>query len=184
MTSNSTGILIVVLVLTVLVGTPLICIVFGLKKRKSSRSATVLLWTGIIILAAYFSAVVAFVVWVGPGRSGVLARGKSPTGQEYCVVQTFKGLTEPYQVSFYVRDASGIWRWNYLEHQDVAWRTATVDFSNGVAHVSHNGATVRDILLPTNTVDLATVQPGYRDDYCPSNFTAEDILAFHNKKFK
>ena len=186
MSPNTIRIFILLAVLVILVGTPLVCIFVGLKRLKTSspRGAKVPLWTGIIILAGYLSAVVAFVVWVGPARSGILAHGKSPTGQEYCVVQTFKGMVEPYQVSFYVRDSAGVWRWNYLAHQDVAWRSASVDFSNGVAHVSRNGLPFRDISLPTNTVDLSSVQPGYRDDYCPSNFTAENILEFHNSKFK
>lgn len=186
MTANHTSILILVLLLTILVGIPLFCVVLGFKlfKTCSSLAAKVLLGTGIAILCAYLLATLAFVLWVGPGRSGILAQGTSPEGREYCVVQTFKDMFEPYQVSFYIRDAAGVWRWNYLEHQDVAWRSARVDFSNGVARVSRNRVPFRDIGLPTNTLDLSSMQPGYRDDYCPSNFTVDDILRFHNRKFK
>ena len=113
-----------------------------------------------------------------------MAQGTSPEGRQYCVVQTFKDMVEPYQVSFYVRDVAGVWRWNYLEHEDVAWHSATVTFTNRVAHVSRNGVPFRDVVLPSNTVDLAEVQPGYQDYDCPANFTADDILKFHNRKFK
>jgi hypothetical protein len=186
MTTNYSGVFVLLLVLTIMIGLPLICVVLGFKRLKTIRShgAKALLGAGIAILCAYLLAILAFVVWVGPGRSGIVEQGISPEGRQYCVVQTFKDMVEPYQVSFYIRDAVGVWRWNYLEHEDVAWRSAAVTFSNGVAKVSRNGAPFRDIVLPTNTVDLASVQPGYRDEYCPSNFTSAEILEFHNRKYK
>ena len=186
MRTDYTSTFVLLLLLIILVGAPLLCVGWGIMKLKTcpSRSAKLLLGTGITILCGYLFLVLAYILLVGPGRSGILAKGVSPEGREYCVVQTFKDFVEPYQVSFYIRDAAGVWRWNYLEHEDIAWRSATVDFTNGVASVSRGGIPFRKIPLPTNTVDLTTVQPGYRDEYCPSNFTAEDILAWHNKKYK
>jgi len=163
-------------------------IVFGCGQNDEKARASLVIrffkWTGIVILFVCLALVLAFISSVQPGKSGILTRGVSPTGQEYCVVQTYKGLAEPYQVSFYVRDSAGLWRWNYLAHQDVAWRSATVDFSNGVACVSRDGLPLRDIPLPVDIVDLTQVLPGYRDGYCPSNFTVENVLEFHNNKFR
>ena len=176
---------ILLLTIGILVGLPLVCVVWGFKRLNICRSgcAKLLLGTGITILCTYLLTILAFVLWVSPGHSGILTQGVSPDGRQYCVVQTFKGMVEPYQVSFYVRDTDGIWRWNYLGHQDVAWRSATVTFSNGIARVKRNGTPFLDVLLPTNIVDLASVQAGYRDHYCPSNFTADDILEFHNRTY-
>jgi hypothetical protein len=175
----------VLAILAVLVLTPLACISFGISRLIcKSSGGKLFLGLGVGIVFVYGILVVGYLMMIGAGRSGIVARGSSPEGREYCIVQTYKGWTEPYQVSFYIRDASGVWRWNYLAHQDTVWNSATVTFSGGMAHVNHDGSPVRDIPLPTNTVDLTKIEPGYRDDYSPSNFTPEDILSFHNKKFR
>ena len=158
---------------------PIVCIGFGITIR-----ARRVLVSGIGILCIYVLLILGYVIMVWPGQSKILARGTSPMGQEYCIVQTYKGWAEPYQVSFYIRDGSGMWRWNYLAHQDIAWHSAIVTFTNGMAQVSRDGRPYRDVPMPTNTVDLARIEPGYRDEYCPSNFSAEDVLLFHNKRFK
>ncbi|MDP7062573.1 MAG: hypothetical protein QF489_06545 [Planctomycetota bacterium] len=146
---------------------------------KNSQTIFLSILFGVLILP-----IAGFVAWVRPGMSGVLAQGKSPTGQEFCVVQTYKGLTEPYQVSFYIRDADRIWRWNYLEHQGTAWRNASVEFADGEALVFRNGKPFRKIAMPTDTVDLATVPGGYVDYYCPPEFSVQDVLVFHNQNYK
>jgi len=174
----------VLVVFAVVALAPLACICFGLSRViNKSSGGKLLLGIGVGIVCVCGVLVAGYLMMIGAGRSGIVARGTSPDGREYCIVQTYKGWAEPYQVSFYVRDASGIWRWNYLAHQDTVWNTATVTFNGGVAHVSRDGRHYRDVPLPTNTVDLATIQPGYRDEYCESNFTPEDILSFHNEKF-
>ena len=178
--------IILIALILILFGTPILFLYLGIRQVKTSRSigGKILIGFGAAILLIYLSVIVAYVVLVGPGRSGILTRGISPQGLEYCVVQTFKGMAEPYQVSFYIRDTSGLWHWNYLAHQDDAWRLATVYFSNGVARVSRDGVFRREIPIPTNVVDLATVLAGYQDEYCPSNFAVEDILKYHNERFK
>ena len=170
----------------VLVGMPLLLLIFGVRQFRKSRSvgARIAMGIGVAVCATYLSTIAAFVWWIGPGRSGILVKGHSPEGMEYCVVQTFKDMVEPYQVSFYIRDADGLWRWNYLEHEDVAWGSAQVEFHGSVVKVSRNGQPFRDIPMPTGRVDIATVQAGYRDYYCPAVYSAEDVLRFHNKKYR
>jgi hypothetical protein len=165
---------------------PVICIGLGLARVTISQTLTpgLFLRVGLGVACAYVILVLAYVSTVGPGRSGIVAQGTSPEGRQYCIVQTYKGLIEPYQVSFYIRDPSGVWMCNPLAHQDFAWRSATVTFSNGIGHIAREGELFRDVPVLTNSVDLASVLPGYRDFYCPSNFTAEDVLSFHNKKNK
>lgn len=136
------------------------------------------------ILAAVLAIpVVSYLAWVRPWQSRILTQGMSPEGREFCIVQTFVNFVEPYQVSFYIRDANRIWRWNYLEHEDVAWRSASVEFSKGNALVCRNGKPFREIEMPTDTVNLASVTGGYVDNYCPADFTAQDVLKFHNDKY-
>jgi hypothetical protein len=167
-----------VLVISIL-ALPLVFIAFGIA-GKAKRFLSI----GIGTLCVYVLLILGYALLVWPGQSRIVAHGTSPMGREFCIVQTYKSWAEPYQVSFYIRDSAGVWRWNYLAHQDFAWRSATVDFDNGIAHVSSGGHRYREILLPTNTVDLTKIEPGYRNEYCPSNFTAADILSFHNKWFK
>ena len=128
--------------------------------------------------------VAAWLVSIRPWQSKVLAQGYSPEGREYCVVQTFKNLVEPYQVSFYVRDSDGIWRWNYLEHEDDGWKSARVTFPAGSARIERNGSQFKEIEIPNDQVDLTTVLPGYRYQYCDSGFSVDDVLAFHNQKYR
>jgi hypothetical protein len=170
----------------VLLAVPIICIGLGLARVGISQfvNARVMLAIGVGILCVYVLAPLAYVLMVGPDRSAIVTQGTSPEGNQYCIVQTYKDLIEPYQVSFYIRDSSGIWRWNYLAHEDFAWRSAAVTFTDRFAQIHRDGVRVRDIPVPTNAVDLAKVQPGYQDEYCPSNFTAEDVLSFHNRRFK
>ena len=145
---------------------------------KKNQTIVLTILTAVLVLPG-----AAYVAWVRPGQSGILVQGQSPDGQEFCVVQTFKGLVEPYQVSFYIRDTNRVWRWNYLEHEDTAWRSASVEFVTGKAIVSRNGKPFREVGMPTGTVTLASVPGGYVDDYCPPEFTVEDVLRFHNAKY-
>lgn len=65
------------------------------------------------------------------------------------IVQSYSAFGEPYRVSFYMRDKGGVWRWAYLEHEDLAWRSAEVRFTTGVATVFRNGRPFSTIpLLP------------------------------------
>lgn len=140
--------------------------------------------TLIITCTLFMGIITAWIVSMRPCQSKVLAHGYSPEGREYCIVQTFKGLTEPYQVSFYIRDPDGIWRWNYLEHEDNGWKSAKVSFSQGLAAIERNGQAFKEMEIPSDSVDLAAVLPGYRDEYCPSDYSVEDVLVFHNRQYE
>ena len=138
----------------------------------------------ILIVLALIAGLVSGWLIIRPWQSKILTRGYSPEGREYCVVQTFKGFVEPYQVSFYIRDAEGIWRWNYLAHQDNGWKAASVTFSQGAAQIVRNGTLFKVISIPTNQVDLTQVLPGYRNDYCDRSCSVEDVFEFHNLKYQ
>lgn len=92
--NNDAGILIWVLLLALLVGVPLLSVGLGLWKLKTCRSTSgqVLLGSGIAVLCAYLFVVLGYIAIVAPGRSGIVAKGISPEGREYCVVQTFKHM--------------------------------------------------------------------------------------------
>ncbi|MCF6284385.1 MAG: hypothetical protein L3K26_04270 [Candidatus Hydrogenedentes bacterium] len=184
---NLSAIVIFSLLLLALASIPMLLVLFGNRSFTRTRSVTGLIMTGagITIGVAYLWAITAFISAAGPEHSGIVVEGLSPSGQEYCVVQTYTGIwTEPYQVSFYIRDGDGVWRWNYLEHEDLAWRSAQVEFADDKAIVSRNGKHFSEIPMPADSVDLATVLPGYRDEYCPATFTVAAILGHHNERFK
>lgn len=184
---NYIALLILIAVVAVLLGTPTAFLFAGFRRFRKTRSlgSKIMIGIGAAICLVYVYAIVSYVAWVGPGRSGVVAHGKSPEGLEYCVVQTYKSLIgEPYQVSFFIRDTNGLWRGHYLAHQDVAWRSATVEFDGDYARVYRDGIHARDITMPTGSVNMDDVLPGYRDQYRPADFSVEDIVASHNRKFK
>jgi hypothetical protein len=173
-------------VLVLLIGTPTCLLVFGIKRhrRLHSLGAKVMIGTGMVIFLVYLSAIVAHVVAVGPYQSGILAKGISPDGSEYCVVQTYQPLGligEPYQVSFYMRDADRIWRRQYLAHQDNAWRDVAVDFNGGKVQVSHRGYPVRELSPPTGGIDTGTMHEG--GDYLQASYSAEDVMKWHNTRY-
>jgi hypothetical protein len=134
-----------------------------------------------VICLIILGSIAAFVGSIRPWQSKILDHGYSPAGVEYCVIQTYKTLIEPYQVSIYIRDSDGIWRWNYLEHEDNGWKSASVTFSNDTATVSRNGKVFRDVKIPTDTIDIASIQPGYRDRYLTSDYTVDDVFEYHNQ---
>ena len=144
------------------------------------RNAT----TALIVSALLIGIIASWLLSIRPWQSKVLAHGFSPEGREYCVVQTFRDVVEPYQVSFYIRDDQGVWRWNYLEHEDNGWRSATVNFTDSSAMIKRNGVPFKELKIPSGQVDLSTVLPGYRDQYCDKDFSVEEVLAFHNQKYK
>jgi len=113
-------------------------------------------------------------VRVGLGRSGIITSGTLPDGREYCVVQTYRDLVEPYQVSLYVRDIAGTWDWYYLEHEDNAWRDARVEFHDGHATVHRNGELFREI-------ELSSV---FKNESLPASLTIAEVEDRHHKKYK
>jgi hypothetical protein len=143
---------------------------------------TAIILTCLVILS--LGVIATWLASIRPWQSQVLAQGYSPGGREYCVVQTFRDLVEPYQVSFYIRDLDGVWRWNYLEHEDNGWKSARVSFHEGIVRIERNGVKFREIEVPNDQVDLSTILPGYRDRYCDSGFSVDDIFAFHNRKYE
>jgi hypothetical protein len=173
-----------VLVLIV-VGTPTCLIVFGLKRhrRLHSLGAKVMIGTGMVIFSIYLLAIVPRITGVGPYRSDILAKGTSPDGMEYCVVQSYfligDLLSEPYQVSFYMRDVDRIWRWQYLAHDDDSpWRDVSVSFSGSKIQVSNKGSFTRELSVPLGRTDQGTMQKGR--DYLPESYSVEDVLKWHN----
>ena len=183
---NPIAVCVLLALLIVFIGGPLLLLGFGIRTFRRTRSVTsrVLIGVGAAFFLAYFAAIVSYIAAVSPGRSGIVTHGVSPDGHEYCVVQTFKDFVEPYQVSFYIRDTNGVWRWNYLEHEDFAWRSAHVAFSGDKIIVFRNGKPFREITMPSGTVDIASVPKGCRNDYCPAAFSVQEVLAFHNKIYK
>ena len=139
--------------------------------------------TILVLLLIFFGAIATWLVPIRPWQSKILAHGHSPEGREYCLVQTFRDLVEPYQVSFYIRDANGIWRWNYVGHQENGWKSGTVTFSDGSALIERNGAMLKEIEIPSESVDLAGVLPGYSHQYLGSELTTDDVFAFHNQRY-
>ena len=171
--------------LLIFLGIPSLVLLFGalLLNLSRPRSGRIVTAVGALLLLAGIASLAVVMRTMGPGHSGFVAQGTSPDGKEYCIVQTWKDWGEPYQVSFYIRDADGVWRWNYLAHQDIAWRSAQVEFDQGTAFVFRNGNLFREMALPSDTVELAAILPGYRHHFCPPTYSAEDVFAFHTAQF-
>jgi hypothetical protein len=180
------AVLILLVFAAVVLGLPMVMLALCIRAFSRPRSALVRVMSlaGLGVCLLPLVAVGSYVAMMGPGRSAILTEGMSPSGQEYCVVQTFKDLLEPYQVSFYLRDTEGMWRWYYLEHEDSAWRSASVRFAGSKAIVSRNGKPFREVSIPTDPADATSVPAGYREQDCPANFSVQDVFAFHNERYQ
>lgn len=139
-----------------------------------ARSSLLRFFAGGFILGSVTLGILVgwLLVQIGPGRSGVVAVGETARGREFCVVQTYKDLVEPYQVSLYVRDDAGAWRWHYLEHEDNAWRSAKVDIVGERAVVFRNGERFREVDLARPTFTL------------PPELAFEDVARGHHERFR
>lgn len=133
-------------------------------------------------VALYGAAVVYWVAWMGPWRGGIVAQGVLPEGREYCVVQTFKDVFEPFQVSFYLRDPTGKWRWHYLEHEDGGWRSASVAVAGEAVQVRRDGVLFRELALASPVVNP---DPNVADELaCPASYSVAEVRAFHDRYFR
>jgi hypothetical protein len=134
---------------------------------------------GLLALPFVLSAPLAawFTIDNFPFTPGIVAHDFAPNGDEVCIVQTFKGA-EPYQVSLYARRAGQGWVWNYLAHQDERWRNCHIEFAGDSLRV-YTGSTLRK----TISLAAATKVPPDSDHQLPAEFTPQQILTWHNKKF-
>jgi len=156
-----------------------------LIKRGTSRARKTFRFVLASILAIPFLLIAILVTWFAidnfPFTSGIVAVSFSPNGDEICIVQTFKDA-EPYQVSLYARRTGQPWVWNYLAHQDDRWRNGHTEFDGDSLRI-YTGSALRK----TFSLAAATKVPAHfasdADYQLPANFTPQQVLAWHNKKF-
>lgn len=182
---NILALLVVTVVIAALLGAPVLLIAFGWRAAKRGLlRGRIMCGFGAVLLLAVLMPVVYHLYLGGPWHTRIVTKGISPSGQEYCVVQAFQDLAEPYQISFYIRDTNRIWRWNYLDHEGYAWRTASASFTGDKVTIYRNGKPYRSMEMPTGTVDIASVPKGYANYYCPAEFTVEDVFELHREQTK
>ncbi|NLX12593.1 MAG: hypothetical protein GXY44_02930 [Phycisphaerales bacterium] len=180
---NILALLVVAVVIAALLGGPILLIAFGWRGAKRGLlRGRIMCGFGIALFLAILMPVALHLYLAGPWHTRIVTKGVSPSGQEYCVIQTFQDFVEPYQISFYIRDANRLWRWNYLDHEGYAWRTASASFSDDKVSVYRNGKPYRSIAMPTGTVDIVSVPKGYANYYCPPEFSVEDVFEFQKRK--
>lgn len=151
-----------------------------LRAKRGLAFGRIMIGVGAVLLLTVLTPITYHLYFGGPWHSRIVTQGISTSGQEYCVLQRFQSWGEPYRISLYVRDQDGVWRWNYLEHQGYAWRSAEVEIRGNQASVLRNGSLFRDINLPTDTIENPTVIPtGYGKEYLPSKFSVEDVYALY-----
>ena len=176
---NIQALLVVAVVIMALLAGPVLLTVFGWRAAtRGLLRGRIMCGFGITLLLAIVVPVACHLYLVGPWHARIVARGFSPSGQEYCVVQTFASRDLAFQISFYIRDTNRVWRWNYLDHEGDAWRTASASFNGDKVTVFRNGKPFESIDMPTGTVDSASVPEGYADYYCPAEFTVEEVFEF------
>lgn len=132
--------------------------------------------------AAYGVAMLALVVSSGFWRGGIVAAGQLADGREYCVVQTFQDLSEPFRVTLYVRTDDGAWRSYYLEHEADGWRSAEVELAGDRVRVKRDGVGFRDVAIVTRAVDLTALPPEERVLYQPATLDRAEIEAIHRRE--
>lgn len=112
-----------------------------------------------------------------PFTSEVIAHAVAPSGEEVCVVQTFKGV-EPYQVSLFARRSGQKWAWSYLAHQDNRWRSCRLEFIGDALQVYRGSELNRSFSLKRATDITDDLSP------LPAEYTPEMILAHHNQLYQ
>ena len=144
------------------------------------RKAT--LTTLIFLVSVPASAVLLIVIatlWLNvPFTSGVITHQTLQNGVEVCIVQYFKGLAEPYQVSLYAKSSVGNWRWFYIDHEAERWRNARIDFTEENKALIYNKGKI-EATVPVDKNSLAAEEGGY----FPSTFSCEEINQAHTRKF-
>lgn len=78
-----------------------------------------------------------------------VAHASAASGEEVCVVQTFKDA-EPYQVSLYAHKPGSPWVWHYLAHQDCRWRSCRLEFAEGELRVYEGSLLRKKLTLAEN----------------------------------
>ncbi|MGC4074525.1 MAG: hypothetical protein QM760_18905 [Nibricoccus sp.] len=96
-------------------------------------------------------------------------------------MQTYTGLIEPYYVSFYVRDAHGVWQWHLLAHDDNAWRSPRVSFGEKAIVVTREGKYRREIPLDA---DRIRQHPDVVQSNQPASLTVAQLSALHDQKYR
>lgn len=126
-------------------GIPLLCLGFCFGNREKPASGKARIARGISggVFLLWLALMIALLVKMGPWRTGVLCQGFSPDGREYCVVQSHEVLFE-FRVSFYLRNAEGVWQWHYLAHDDDSWRSASVEFTSETIRITREGKFERE----------------------------------------
>ena len=182
---NILALVVVAFVVVALLGGPILLIAYGARAgRRGLVRGRIMVGLGTVLLLLILAPLAYHFYFGGPWHTRIVTQGISPSGQEYCVVQAFQDLVEPYQISFYIRDTNRVWRWNYLDHEGYAWRTASASFTGDKMTVYRNGEPYRSMAMPTGTVDIASVPKGDANYYCPAEFTVEDVFEFHKGKTK
>ena len=122
-----------------------------------------------------------YLAWVQPGDDKIIVRGTAPDGREYFVVQTYSGsLAEPYQVSFFLRDMDGVWRWSYVAHESVSWRSGRVVIEAGSAQVYRGETRERVVDLDSSPL---TEQDYAWEHAFPADWTVEQVAAWHHDRY-
>lgn len=70
----------------------------------------------------------AYLAFVQPGGSGVIASLRLPDGSEYMVTQRCNWGLEPYTVAFYMRAPGDRWGWCYIDHEAMRWRDVVMSY--------------------------------------------------------
>jgi hypothetical protein len=83
-------------------------------------------------------------------------------------------------VSFYIRDAQGVWQWHYLTHDGPAWRATAVEFTPAAVRIMHQGVLAREI--PRRGAVILQSINGEKNNQ-PAVLTASALVAAHNEKF-
>jgi len=154
---------------------------FRLSKTANSPFRQIGFGLGGPVLLAWVGMFVAYLARLGPGQSGMLAQGFSPEGREFCVVQKFQDFFEGYRAAFYLRDATGVWQWVYLAHDDNTWKPATVEFTPTSVRIIRHGVLQREIPRRGDTIEPAL--DGSSENR-PAHLTAAELAAGYQRRFR
>lgn len=130
----------------------------------------------VLSLGFAFSVILVIALFNFPFTSTVVAQKKAESGTEVCIVQRFKDLSEPYQVSLYAKHPGGNWRWHYMDHEADRLRYVSITIEGNTASI-YEGRKLRS----TWAVDEETLTDK-EAGYFPGEWNCQKINQEHKSK--
>lgn len=114
--------------------------------------------------------------WVS---SGIVTSASGPRGEEFHVIQTYKGIGEPYQVTLFARNPGQKWTRTYLAHQDWSWSGCKIEVTGDSVILRGGDEKERTYSIKHLTESVELLSTGMAAEYTP-----DQLAERHNEIYR